>query len=312
METPAGQPGHPGETVHISRRYDQDLERLRERILAMGGNLVGMIKETMRALVERDSAAAKRMIDYDHEINRQEVAIDELSLNIIALRQPAASDLRFITLALKVSTDLERIGDLCVNIAERTLELNEEPQLKPYLDLPKMAEAAEGMIVDALEAFLHGDADACGGGDAARRQRRPAQRAGLPRTAEFHDRGPQDDLAGHAPALHRQVPRAHGGPRHEHRGDGDLHGQGQGHPPHGHRRLTVAAAEKGPICGNCPVAHSRAQAREPRRGLEFKALGHFKGRRHFPKPRAVAAVPGRPEAPDNLYPFIHSTSTRAK
>jgi len=158
METPTGQSGQPGETVHISKRYDQDLERLRERILAMGSNLVGMIKETLRALVERDSAAAKRMIEYDHEINRQEVMIDELSLNIIALRQPAARDLRFITLALKVSTDLERIGDLCVNIAERTLELNEEPQLKPYIDLPKMAEAAEGMIVDALEAFLRGDA----------------------------------------------------------------------------------------------------------------------------------------------------------
>src|SRR5512137_1662188 len=162
METPAGQPGQPGETVHISRRYDQDLERLRERILAMGGNLVGMIKETMRALVERDSEAAKRMIEYDHEINRQEVAIDELSLNIIALRQPAARDLRFITLALKVSTDLERIGDTCVNIAERSLELNKEPQLKPYIDLPKMAEAAEGMIVDALEAFLRGDVDLAG------------------------------------------------------------------------------------------------------------------------------------------------------
>jgi phosphate transport system protein len=158
MEAPAGQPGQPGEPVHISRRYDQDLERLRERILAMGSNLVGMIKETMRALLERDSGAARRMIEYDHEINRQEVMIDELSLNIIALRQPAARDLRFITLALKVSTDLERIGDLCVNIAERTLELNEEPQLKPYIDLPKMAEAAEGMIVDALEAFLRGDA----------------------------------------------------------------------------------------------------------------------------------------------------------
>lgn len=159
MDTPTGQPGHTPDGVHISRRYDQDLEQLRERILAMGGNLVGMIKETMRALLERDSAAARRMIEYDHEINRQEVMIDELSLNIIALRQPAASDLRFITLALKVSTDLERIGDLCVNIAERALELNEEPQLKPYIDLPKMAEAAEGMIVDALEAFLRGDAD---------------------------------------------------------------------------------------------------------------------------------------------------------
>ena len=158
-ENPAGQPGGALDGVHISRRYDQELEQLRERILAMGSNLVGMIKETMRALIERDSAAATRMIEYDHEINRQEVMIDELSLNIIALRQPAARDLRFITLALKVSTDLERIGDLCVNIAERTLELNQETQLKPYIDLPKMAEAAEGMIVDALEAFLRGDAE---------------------------------------------------------------------------------------------------------------------------------------------------------
>ena len=154
----AGQPGPGARPEHISRRYDLELEQLRGRILAMGSNLVAMIKETMRAMVERDSAAAKRMIEYDHEINRQEVAIDEMALNTIALRQPAARDLRFITLALKVSTDLERIGDLCVNLAERTLELNEEPQLKPYIDLPKMAEAAEGMIVDALEAFLRGDA----------------------------------------------------------------------------------------------------------------------------------------------------------
>ena len=155
----AGQPGPGARPEHISRRYDLELEQLRGRILAMGSNLVAMIKETMRAMVERDSAAAKRMIEYDHEINRQEVAIDELALNIIALRQPAARDLRFITLALKVSTDLERIGDLCVNLAERTLELNDEPQLKPYIDLPKMAEAAEGMIADALEAFLRGDAE---------------------------------------------------------------------------------------------------------------------------------------------------------
>jgi phosphate transport system protein len=157
MDVKTGQPEPAGQSVHISKRYDQELESLRERILAMGSNLVGMIKETMRSLVERDSAAAKRMIEYDHEINRQEVAIDEQSLSIIALRQPAARDLRFITLALKVSTDLERIGDLCVNIAERTLELNQEPQLKPYIDLPKMAESAEGMISDALEAFLRGD-----------------------------------------------------------------------------------------------------------------------------------------------------------
>jgi len=144
-------------TRHISKQYERELLALKDKILAMGNRLVDMIEQTMHALVERDSDLAREMIEFDHEINRLEVEIDEMSLNIIALRQPAAGDLRFITLALKVTTDLERIGDLCVNIAERALELNEEPQLKPYLDLPKMAKATTEMIRDALEAFLRGD-----------------------------------------------------------------------------------------------------------------------------------------------------------
>ncbi len=143
---------------HISTQYERELSQLKEKIVAMGSDLIEMIGRTMRALVERDSTAAAKMIEYDHQINRQEVEIDDLSLRIIALRQPAAGDLRFITLALKISTDLERIGDLCVNIAERAVELNLEPQLKPYIDLPKMAEATTGMISDALKAFLNGDA----------------------------------------------------------------------------------------------------------------------------------------------------------
>jgi phosphate transport system protein len=147
----------PNRSKHISKQYEKELKALREKILAMGNRLVDMIDQTMQALVERDSLLAKEMIEFDHEINRLEVEIDEMSLNIIALRQPAAGDLRFITLALKVTTDLERMGDLCVNIAERALELNEEPQLKPYLDLPKMAEATMSMIRDSLEAFLRRD-----------------------------------------------------------------------------------------------------------------------------------------------------------
>ena len=144
-------------TRHISKQYEKELKALREKILAMGNRLVDMIDQTMHALVERDDELAKEMIDFDHEINRLEVEIDDMSLKIIALRQPAASDLRFITLALKVTTDLERIGDCCVNIAERTLELNKEPQLKPYLDLPKMADSTMSMIRDSLEAFLRRD-----------------------------------------------------------------------------------------------------------------------------------------------------------
>jgi phosphate transport system protein len=143
---------------HISKQYEREVAGLKEKILAMGRDVVDMINNTMRALVERDSALAERMIEFDHHLNRQEVEIDEEALRIIALRQPAAGDLRFIILALKISTDLERIGDQCVNLAERTLELNKEPQLKPYIDLPKMAEATVGMIRDALDAFIRSDA----------------------------------------------------------------------------------------------------------------------------------------------------------
>jgi phosphate transport system protein len=110
-------------------------------------------------LVERDTELAQRMIDFDHQVNRLEVEIDELCLRILARRQPVASDLRLITLALKLVTDLERIGDLCVNICERVIELNMEPPLKPYVDLPRMAQTAQSMIRDALDAFVNADVD---------------------------------------------------------------------------------------------------------------------------------------------------------
>lgn len=144
---------------HISTQYDKELAELKDRILSMGHDLIQMINSTMKALLDHDADLAREMIDFDHSINRQEVDIDELAQRVIALRQPAAGDLRFIIMALKISTDLERIGDLCVNIAERALELNAETQLKPYIDLPKMAEAAVSMIDDVLDAFVQGDAE---------------------------------------------------------------------------------------------------------------------------------------------------------
>jgi phosphate transport system protein len=152
-----------GETVmqreHISTQFEKELNELRQKILSMGHDLMQMITTSMDALVERNEAQAESVIEFDHRINRQEVDIDELAVKIIALRQPAAGDLRFIIMALKISTDLERIGDLCVNLAERSVELTREPQLKPYIDLPKMAEACAAMIRDVLTAFLEGDAD---------------------------------------------------------------------------------------------------------------------------------------------------------
>jgi phosphate transport system protein len=145
--------------AHTDREYEQQLSTLRERVLLMGAKVEEMIQSSIKALVERDSDLARRMIDYDAQVNRMEVESDELCLRILARRQPVASDLRFITIALKLVTDLERIGDQAVNLCERVLELNEEPPLKPYVDLPRMAEEAQEMVHNALDAFVESDAD---------------------------------------------------------------------------------------------------------------------------------------------------------
>jgi phosphate transport system protein len=142
---------------HTDLGYEEDLRKLREQLLLMGAKVEEMIANSMRALVERDSLLAREMIEFDHQINRLELETDEACLKILARRQPVASDLRFITMALKLVTDLERMGDLAVNICERVIELNDEPPLKPYLDLPRMAEAAQAMLRDALDAFVAGD-----------------------------------------------------------------------------------------------------------------------------------------------------------
>jgi phosphate transport system protein len=148
------------ERSHTDRAYEAELQKLRERVLVMGARVEEMIAGSMRALLERDSDLAIAVIGRDKEVNQLEVDIDDLCLRILARRQPVASDLRFLTTALKFVTDLERIGDLAVNVCERVLELNEESPLKPYIDLPRMAEAAERMVHDALDAFVAGDADA--------------------------------------------------------------------------------------------------------------------------------------------------------
>ena len=142
---------------HTNREYEQELRKLREQVLRMGAKVEEIISGSIKSLLERDSALATRMIAFDRKINQMEVDIDELCLLVLARRQPVASDLRFITMALKLVTDLERIGDLGVNICERVVELNEEPQLKPYVDLPRMADEVQAMLREALDAFVAGD-----------------------------------------------------------------------------------------------------------------------------------------------------------
>jgi len=137
--------------------FDEELQQLKEKILKMGSLVEDAIKNSIQALVERDDAIAQHVIDDDRVINTLDVEIDEESIRLIALRQPKAGDLRFITTAMKITTDLERMGDLGVNIAERALELNREPILKPYIDIPRMREIAQRMTRDALDAFVRKD-----------------------------------------------------------------------------------------------------------------------------------------------------------
>jgi len=143
---------------HTNRQYEEELRAVRGDLLKMGGLVERQIAEAMEALVNRDTAKAREIIARDTEVNRLDVETDDRCIRLLALHQPAASDLRFITTGLKITTDLERIGDNAVNICERVLELNEEPQLKPYLDLPRMAGAAQSMLKDSLDAFLRDDA----------------------------------------------------------------------------------------------------------------------------------------------------------
>lgn len=143
--------------AHTDREYDNQLRQVRDKLLLMAGHVEAMIENSVRALVERDVTLARRTIDHDHKVNQFEVDTDELCLVILAKRQPMASDLRFITLALKMVTDLERIGDLAVNICERALDLSTQPPLGDYNDLQRMADLVQTMVRDAIDAFVHAD-----------------------------------------------------------------------------------------------------------------------------------------------------------
>ncbi|NCO66959.1 MAG: phosphate transport system regulatory protein PhoU [Nitrospirae bacterium CG_4_10_14_0_8_um_filter_41_23] len=136
--------------------FDEELKALREKVLKLGYMVEDAIRDSVKSLVERDSALAREVIKGDHLINALEVKIDEECIRLIALRQPVARDLRFITTTMKITTDLERMGDLAENICERALELNEKPQLKPFVNIPRMAEITQSMVRDALDAFVTG------------------------------------------------------------------------------------------------------------------------------------------------------------
>lgn len=146
--------------MEFHRQLDRDLDYLRDRVLLLGGETETALQRAMFALIERDTATAHEVLDNDDAIDQLELEIDRACIDIIALRQPAARDLRFVISVAKITPILERIADHACNIARVAIDLNDEPQLKPYVDLPRMAEHASGMLRAALDAFTSGDAAA--------------------------------------------------------------------------------------------------------------------------------------------------------
>ena len=140
------------------RHLDYDLDNLRNRVLLLGGKTETALARAMAALGERDTAAAREVLRDDDQIDQLEVEIDRLCIDVLALRQPAARDLRFVVSVAKVTPILERIADHACNIARAAIDLNDEPQLKPFAELPRMAAQASAMLRAALDAFTTNNA----------------------------------------------------------------------------------------------------------------------------------------------------------
>lgn len=140
-------------------RFQQGLDELRTKLLAMGGMAEHAIELAVRAIRDRDAHAARQVLERETEINTIEREIDELGFDLIAMQQPMAVDLRFIMAIIKINADLERVGDQAVNVAQRALDLMQFPPADLAIDVPRMAEFASAMVRTALEAFLAGDAD---------------------------------------------------------------------------------------------------------------------------------------------------------
>jgi len=142
----------------MQRHFDRDIDELKDLILRMGAMVENAMSRSIRALLERDTELAADVIAHDDEIDRMEVSIDEKTIELIAKMQPAATDLRFVAAVMKITPELERIADLAQDVCERVIELNREPMLRPIVQLPHLAEEAQAMVRQALDAFVRGDA----------------------------------------------------------------------------------------------------------------------------------------------------------
>ncbi len=147
------------ERQHTSKQYEHQLRMLKEKLLLIGHKAEIAIADATRALIERRPSLAQRVVDEDDQLDQLELEIDDICFELLAREQPVASDLRFITTAMKIVRDIERVGDNGVNIARRALEIMQEPELKPIIDVPVAAIAAQRILKQSLDAFVHGDAE---------------------------------------------------------------------------------------------------------------------------------------------------------
>ena len=141
----------------MQRHFDQELNTLKEMLLKMASHAEESVTNAIKALTERNDDLARQVKIDDSILDKFEKDIDEMSISLLALKAPLASDLRLITVAMKISHDLERFGDEATTISRRALELNQEPQLKPYVDIPRMAEMGLQMLHAAIDAFVNRD-----------------------------------------------------------------------------------------------------------------------------------------------------------
>ncbi len=141
------------------RHFTIEMEELNELLLRMGALVESSIRRSVQSLVDRDKELAKAVLRDEPTINQMQVEVDARATRVLALNQPVARDLRFLTATLKINTDLERMGDLAVNIAERTIALLNRPPVKPLEDIPKMASLVQDMLLKSLDAFVKVDAE---------------------------------------------------------------------------------------------------------------------------------------------------------
>jgi phosphate transport system protein len=141
----------------VLSHFEEQIDELRKRRLEMSGLVESAIYRSVQSLVEKDEEQARQVLRNESRINQMEIEIDDMATRLLALEQPVASDLRFITAATKINNDLERMGDLAVNIAERSIALTREPLIKALIDIPHMANLVESMVRKALDAFVKRD-----------------------------------------------------------------------------------------------------------------------------------------------------------